>query len=109
MEDPPSFDHSQTTSHDSGLAPHRGRKRKVKRSTRIKRKAVYIIALVVALVLLMALWYYLVNLGQRPPSLILPLHAATSQTIASYVAEGEAHSRLAAVVLWRSCRAYFGE
>ena len=53
---------------DSEPSSHRHRKRKVKRSSRIKRKAGYIIALVVGCVILMAIWYYLIGLGQHPPA-----------------------------------------
>ena len=46
---------------------HRRRKRKVKRSSRIKRKIPFLIVLATAWLLLWAIWYYLVNRASVPP------------------------------------------
>jgi type VI protein secretion system component VasK len=40
---------------------HRRRKRKVKRRSRLARRAGYLVALAIAVTVLMAVWYYLVS------------------------------------------------
>ena len=54
----------------SAEAPeHRpGRKRKVKRSSRIKKRLPLIITLVVVWLILLAVWYYLAVVGIRAPA-----------------------------------------
>jgi hypothetical protein len=54
-------------------AAHRpNRKRKVKRSSRIKKKLPLILGLFAAWLILMAIWFYLIGIGQRPPAEITP-------------------------------------
>ncbi len=48
---------------------HRRRKRKVKRSSRVARKAWYVVVFAIAVTVLFALWYYLINRPTvEPPS-----------------------------------------
>jgi hypothetical protein len=44
------------------------RKRKIKRSSRIKKRLPLIITLVLVWVILLAVWYYLVAVGVHPPA-----------------------------------------
>ena len=67
MQDAPDSDLSQPDASDFDSSSHRHRKKKVKRSVRIKRKAVYITALAIAWMLVFAVWYYLTNRPDAPP------------------------------------------
>lgn len=68
MQDVPDSDVSPPVTLESDPSPRRRRKKKVKRSVKIQRKAAYIIALIVAWLVLLAVWYYLIGIGQRPPA-----------------------------------------